>query len=88
MDTVARVAAWLAILALVLGLGLARLLADRHRRRVPDEAWDAAGVSRLFWGWLGVNIYVPLSDVYYLLRIRPRLNAAATELVMKDDPPN
>ncbi|HWU22161.1 MAG TPA: hypothetical protein VN088_11595 [Nocardioides sp.] len=75
------------IVAVVLGLGLARILADRHRRRVPDEAWDAAGVSRLFWGSLGVNIYVPLANVYYLLRIRPRLDAATADLPCKDDQP-
>lgn len=53
-----------------------RLMADHHRRRVPEWAWRVAGVDRLFWGFLGVNIYIPFSDLYYLAKVRGRLDRA------------
>lgn len=63
-------------LAFVVEEATCRLVADLHRRRVPEWAWKAAGVDRLFWGFLGINIYVPLSDFYYLVKVRGRLDRA------------
>ena len=53
-----------------------QLLANLHRRRVPEWAWKAASVDQLFWGFLGTNIYVPFSDLYYLVNVRSRLDRA------------
>lgn len=66
-----------AFVALFLDMSLLRLIADRHRRTVPQHAWTSAQVSRLRWGFLGANIYIPFSDAYYLLRVRPRLDAVS-----------
>lgn len=61
--------------ALVLDLSVFRLIADSHRRKVPDQAWTLAEVSRLRWGFLGGNLYIPFADIYYLIRVRPQLDA-------------
>ena len=69
----------LAFVPFVLGEGVCRLLADRHRRRMPPSAWTRAEVDKKFWGWLGTNVYVPGSQMYYMRRIRPRLDAEITD---------
>lgn len=63
-------------LAFLFEEAICKLAADLHRRRVPETAWEAAGVDRLFWGFLGINIYVPFSDLYYLVKVRDRLDRA------------
>lgn len=53
------------------------LMANQHRRRVSNETWARAQVSRLRWGFLGTNIYIPFSNIYYVLRVIPVLEKAA-----------
>lgn len=64
------------LLAFIAEEATCQLVANLHRRRVPEWAWKAASVDRLFWGFLGINIYVPFSDLYYLVKVRGRLDRA------------
>lgn len=73
-------------LAFVVEEVICRLVADHHRRCVPEWAWRAAGVDRLFWGFLGINIYVPLSDLYYLVKVRGRLDRAERSQTLSPSP--
>jgi hypothetical protein len=80
MSDALRALATVAFFALFAEVAVCGTWANLHRRRVPEGAWHAAGVDRFFWGFLGVNLYVPFSDLYYLLRIRGRLDQAMKEL--------
>jgi hypothetical protein len=80
MSDALRVLATVAFFPLFAEVAVCGTWANLHRRRVPEGAWRAAGVDRFFWGLLGVNVYVPFSDFYYLVRIRGRLDQAAKGL--------
>lgn len=55
-------------------------VATRHRGRVSDRAWKVADVDRD--GWLVWNLWhrLPFANLYYLVRLRPRLDRAERQL--------
>lgn len=76
---VAVVVGGCALVVLVLDMTVFRWISDSHRRNVPQEAWGRARVNGLRWGLLGTNIYLPYSNIYYVLRVLPALDKAAAD---------